>query len=1045
MERIVIFYIYNFSFYLKSSKKYSRNISEDFINYYLQVFKNEKVKDKDDYQFRFYIRLFQSYLEKIKIPDEKILQFWNGKLKPFLLRNYPVEKTSLFIKNSDIEFLINEIDKYTKFVVNNSKKNENNPIKNDIIGEKPTVKDISQKLNLIFQRKNPGNGDSFTFKKAGSLLNIRDHSQTMSSTSTSDEDHPINKTDLQKSNIINDIVYEDIITENININNETEVSAFKDTEEKYNENIDIDSNKNNNFEMSPFSEDLKNSIICNESLKSKTVVIRVMSQYYKNAEECEKENIVHNKNNNTKYIEANLLLKKIVEENFMEKNILILDAFLQQCFSFIKKDVFAKKIINCFKYYKKNKATFNKIQNLIIFLNAFIIKMIEYYNGLPKTDSCLITLKKFYYELIKDTIFNLDINNKTVSTMNLSEFKKNIIKTEIISKTLEKNITDDKKSHLQKKLIFNECQNNLSNISKNGFQSKITSLGENLTSCNLKNEKKIKIPEITQTKNIVNKTKKQKEDDLINLNKNIIAEIKKVELKKINIQNKKNMQSLDSDDKSSNNSKKSKEATKNIIKNDKNNDNKNINLDPDLNLRNTIGGFNPADRQKEERNQNIYSDISLDDESFDNSNNNSNSNSNCSSKKTSRENSLEKTKEEELKDKPLGKAELIELLSLEKNEEINLIKNRQIISNEEKFLLNLNNILKILEKGEYKPEPFTKIKKHQKFFKYVFLKKEKMFLNNKKEETIKRSLNKCSSMRRLGKDENIKKNIQKGYFCILDWNIEDIANSLINISKKMINKVQYKELYSAVYLKKTKEITSHNIVENVTKFNQLVSFIVEDILSYDYPSDRAKVIEKWVDIAEYCKLHRDYNDCVAIICAMNNFIITGLNLTLKEVKKSTKLLINELNEFCTCNGNYKNLRKEISSLKNDEFYIPYLGIILKDLAFYEENSKYIVDGMINLEKIEKVQKSMDSFFRFKYCKNKEIKTIPELNFFENLENLKENDLEALAEKLEPVFKLSKTQNKAKRLTEIDKKYFIGHDKRQSAILTNNNFIKEMVA
>ena len=234
-------------------------------------------------------------------------------------------------------------------------------------------------------------------------------------------------------------------------------------------------------------------------------------------------------------------------------------------------------------------------------------------------------------------------------------------------------------------------------------------------------------------------------------------------------------------------------------------------------------------------------------------------------------------------------------------------------------------------------------------------------------------------------------------------------------------------------------------MENIDKFNRLTFFIIQDILSYDFAKERAKIIEKWIKIADYCKSRKDYNDCVAINSALNNYIITGLQKTIKEIKSEKQEKLKEISKFCRVQGNYKKLREDMKNLQPNEFYVPYLGIILKDLAFYEENSKYIVDGMINLEKIEKVQKSMDSFFRFKYCKNKEIKTIPELNFFENLENLKENDLEALAEKLEPVFKLSKTQNKAKRHTEIDKKYFIGHDKRQSAILANNNFIKEMVA
>ena len=62
-----------------------------------------------------------------------------------------------------------------------------------------------------------------------------------------------------------------------------------------------------------------------------------------------------------------------------------------------------------------------------------------------------------------------------------------------------------------------------------------------------------------------------------------------------------------------------------------------------------------------------------------------------------------------------------------------------------------------------------------------------------------------------------------------------------------------------------------------------------------------------------------------------------------------------------------------------------------------------------------------------------------------MENLKESDLEELANNLEPVFKLEKPQKKNKRLTTIDKKYFMGHVKRQSAMISNNSLMQEMLA
>ena len=85
----------------------------------------------------------------------------------------------------------------------------------------------------------------------------------------------------------------------------------------------------------------------------------------------------------------------------------------------------------------------------------------------------------------------------------------------------------------------------------------------------------------------------------------------------------------------------------------------------------------------------------------------------------------------------------------------------------------------------------------------------------------------------------------------------------------------------------------------------------------------------------------------------------------------------------------------MASLKKDEYYLPYLGILLRDLAFYEEKSKYIIKGvLINFEKIENIQKIFEKFFKFKYLPKKEIgKTPKQLNFFDCLENIQEEKLE----------------------------------------------------
>ena len=377
----------------------------------------------------------------------------------------------------------------------------------------------------------------------------------------------------------------------------------------------------------------------------------------------------------------------------------------------------------------------------------------------------------------------------------------------------------------------------------------------------------------------------------------------------------------------------------------------------------------------------------------------------------------------------------------QKKEEKKQQKNEKGDTLEEQALKECENIINLIKSIIPKPDILLLTENS------LNISKLKQSLINKKEKlnskNIERKLQKSNTQRTLNifnleenksnNKQKINKPIKKSYFSCLNYEVKDIGEQLLDISFKTLCKIKYKELYNGAFLKKSKIITSPNVIENITKFNRLISFIIEDILSYDYPQDRAHVIERWVETAEYLKKRKDYNDILAINSALKNYIIRGLNLTWKELSKKTKKMIDELDIFCSFEKNYKNFRDDIKSLNKNDFYVPYLGLLLKDLNFYEENYKYIVDGnMINFEKINGVQKTIDDFFLFKNIKDKKnINLNEDLNFFEHLEDIKESYLEDLANKLEPKFTLYNNRRKVKRLTYIDKTFFRGKIKRGS--------------
>ena len=690
------------------------------------------------------------------------------------------------------------------------------------------------------------------------------------------------------------------------------------------------------------------------NMKRKSFITKKLTKEFVEEEEEKEINIKYKEHGKKMVaISLDLLLKKIVNENFLEENPIKIYSFCQQCFCFIERDILFNKIFNCYDYYKNKKITMSSFCKLIKFLNVLVIEMFDYYITTIKLDDPIVrSLDDFYRLLLAEIIQIINDNEKA------KEDKKNS-NPDFNSKEFQNIIEDEK--------VFNE---NL--ISKDN-----TDLIQNRNCIYSLDEEK-------------EPGKRERFNTLIYKNKDN-ANIKKEQNKNLNTSKNNNI----SDDKTKNN------QIKDTYK---------IKLKPETKKENKH--FKNTNNKKEEKkgSKNVLLNIKKE-------------------KPVKLQNKNDKEKEK---------------ITPNINR-INAIKKEKICPEEEIFSEIAN--VRILFSDVPKKRDIELAKKKINFYKDLKIKLPE-FIGKPIKENVptktRHTLLKSVTVGNLNKKHKLKLHNNDKYFNILEWEINEIGEKLISCSKTLINKVQRREIYKGIFLKSKKNETSPNVMENIDKFNRLTFFIIQDILSYDFAKDRAKIYEKWVKIANYCKERKDYNDCIAINSALNNYIITGLNKTLNELNRETKELMKSLGKFCRYQGNYKMLREDMANLPYNSFYIPYLGMILKDIAFFEENSKYIInDVLINFEKLENVQLAVSQFFNFQNGKDTINSIIPdELWFFENLEDLKESDLDELANKLEPEFKLYANKKKEKRKTNIDKMYFTDLNLKKNNNKDNKNVIKK---
>ena len=843
-------------------------------------------------------------------------------------------------------------------------------------------------------------------KRANSMMSLRS-SKTISSVTTCDDSICLDDTNVGKYKIN----LNTLIVGNDEKNNKTKemVQRSKNLYQVY-------------LDQQQDSKDKKNkcgklTLIGMQKHKTSFNLIMNMSPKFKEIEE-ELEGVNIEYKDKTKNIIDNisidLLLKKIIFENFLEKNTLLIYHFCQQCFCFVTKDILFKKLFDCYKIYKEKKIPLDKIKNLIEFINILVVEMNEYYEKVNLKDMQILLIKKFFSELISDLIDNFQEGEKKIEkktnnniinkdlTTNKRFYRFNSI--DITGESYMYNISNIDFKFDKENLLNTDLNLDIKNINIFFYKDKEDVLDWScLNESDIKDKEKNKEKDKEKNKEKEKEKNKEKEPEMIS------------EIPKFYQISKTLRRSLENPN--INKSYKNKYLSK---------------IDEDIKEENKEEEFLYSDNEeddldKKEKEKEDYSFEELKSSSDEEINN------------IKEENDLEEKKKSETINNLINKA---------------FPNNDKIISTREELMNEIDYILPLLDVKDKENIYLPSIREAKSiipFYADVKLKK-KLTQNNTNEIKNANSYNYFEKTRTNTINENSLRsnNINnfssnKNYFCITDWSPEDIGNKLAQVTESLLNKIKPRELYKGIYLKKDKEKTSPNIVKCINSFNKLTSFIIEDILSYSTPKLRARSYERWVQICDYCKSNKNYNDCIAIFSALNNYIITGLNLTLKEIKYKTKGIFEQIKIFCSVEGNYKNIRNDMNLCEQrGENFIPYLGMLLRDINFLEESNKYINErGCVNMDKIEKINSLLEKYFKYKKDEKKKFddnkKVIKELSFFQDLEILSEEELENIASNVEPEYKFDK--NEVKRLTNIDKKYFVEKNilKKRTTIAGTNPF------
>ncbi|XP_075690845.1 ral guanine nucleotide dissociation stimulator isoform X11 [Rhinoderma darwinii] len=252
--------------------------------------------------------------------------------------------------------------------------------------------------------------------------------------------------------------------------------------------------------------------------------------------------------------------------------------------------------------------------------------------------------------------------------------------------------------------------------------------------------------------------------------------------------------------------------------------------------------------------------------------------------------------------------------------------------------------------------------------------------------------------------------------------------------------------------KKGKEHLAPTIRATVSQFNSVTNCVISTCLSDRSlkPQQRAKVVERWIDVARECRILKNFSSLRAILSALQCNAIHRLKKTWDEVSResfrtfmelseifsdennhslSRELLIKEgTSKFATLDINPKRAQKRHQQQREMgvmQGTIPYLGTFLTDLVMLDTAMKdYLEGGLINFEKR---RKEFEVIAQIKLlqsaCNNYSF--IPDeafVEWFHSVERLTEAESYCLSCEIEPLSESASNTLKAKKNTGIIKRW-----------------------
>ncbi|XP_069630134.1 ral guanine nucleotide dissociation stimulator-like 2 isoform X1 [Haliaeetus albicilla] len=210
---------------------------------------------------------------------------------------------------------------------------------------------------------------------------------------------------------------------------------------------------------------------------------------------------------------------------------------------------------------------------------------------------------------------------------------------------------------------------------------------------------------------------------------------------------------------------------------------------------------------------------------------------------------------------------------------------------------------------------------------------------------------------------------------ILSFQAQEVAEQLTLTEAELFLRLVPYECLGALWSQRDKrgrEGACPSVRATVRQFNRLAGAVVRSCLGGVglRPPQRARLLEKWIRVAEECRALRNFSSLCAIISALQSSPIHRLRQSWDETSRDAQRSYEELSAICSEQDNYSASRQLLLQdpppeppnrrqprrppQRRSMGVVPYLGTFLRDLVMLDAAMKdELEDGYINFDKRRK--------------------------------------------------------------------------------------------